>query len=93
MPFSVGGPDFIALDENHFIGGGRIDGKYTSLFTFTRDGDFKIVLKLPSNSDSSYPGFVIDNNKLFVSYYSSHETKKASIYFAEIPLSYFRLKE
>ncbi len=90
MPFSLGGPEFIALDENHFIGGGRINGEYTGLFSFTREGEVKIILKLPSDRDSSYPGFVIENEKLYVSYYSSHETEKASIYFAEIPLSYFK---
>jgi hypothetical protein len=89
MPFSVGGPDFIPLDENHFVGGGRINGQYTALFTFTRDGNFKEILRLPSNADSSYPGFVTDGGKLFVSYYSSHETAKAAIYFAKIPLDYF----
>jgi hypothetical protein len=89
MPFSVGGPDFIALDGDHFVGGGRIDGKYTGLISFTREGGFKEILKLPSNADSSYPGFVRENGKLFVTYYSSHETEATSIYFAEIPLEHF----
>ena len=88
MPYFIGGPDFLALDEEHFVGGGRIDGKYTGLVSFTRDGDFREMLKLPSNADSSYPGFVLENEKLFISYYSSHETGVTSIYFAEIPLSY-----
>jgi len=87
-PFFIGGPDFIALDDDHFVGGGRIDGQYTGLISFTREGDFKEVLRLPSNSDSSYPGLVLENGKLFVSYYSSHETGVTSIYLAEIPISY-----
>jgi len=89
MPFFIGGPDFIALDEYHFVAGGRIDGKYTGLISFTREGDFREVRRLPSNADSSYPGFVLENEKLFISYYSSHETDVTSIYFAEIPLTYF----
>lgn len=89
LPFFVGGPDFIALDDNHFIGGGRINGKYTGLFTFTREGHFKEILQLPSNADSSYPGFVVFDGRLYLSYYSSHETPKTSIYLAEIPLSFF----
>lgn len=89
MPFFVGGPDFIPLDDKQFVGGGRINGNFTGLFSFTRDGDFGNVLKLPSNSDSSYPGFVIENGILYITYYSSHETEKTSIYFAEVPLSYF----
>lgn len=90
MPFFMGGPDFIALDEDHFVGGGRIDGKYTGLISFTREGGIKEIMKLPSNADSSYPGFVLENGNLFVSYYSSHETEVTSIYFAEIPLEHFR---
>ena len=86
-PFFIGGPDFIEVGENRFIGGGRINKKYTGLVSFTEDGDFEEVLRLPSNSDSSYPGFVFENKTLYMSYYSSHETKKTSIYFAEIPLS------
>ncbi len=93
MPFFVGGPDFIPLDDEHFVGGGRINGNFTGLISFTRDGDFRNVLKLPSNSDSSYPGFVIENGKLYISYYSSHETERTSIYFAELPLSYFDSKK
>ncbi len=43
----IGGPDFIPLDDEHFVGGGRIDGNFTGLISFTRDGDFRNVLKLP----------------------------------------------
>jgi len=85
-PYFIGGPDFVAIDGGKFIGGGRINREYTGLVSFGENGDFKEVLKLPSNSDSSYPGFVFENDILYMSYYSSHETKKTSIYFAEIPL-------
>lgn len=88
-PFFIGGPDFIALGENRFVGGGRIDGK-TGIISFDADGNFKKVLDLPSNSDSSYPGFVLRKNQLFISYYSSHETEKTSIYLAQLPLHYFK---
>ncbi len=43
----IGGPDFIPLDDEHFVGGGRINGNFTGLISFTRDGDFRNVLKLP----------------------------------------------
>ena len=86
LPVSVGGPDFIGLSDGYFIGGGRINGKYTGLFRFTRTGEFREMKKLPSNADSSYPGFVIEKGSLYVSYYSSHETPKTAIYFAKIPL-------
>lgn len=86
-PFFIGGPDFTEVRENRFIGGGRINKKYTGLVSFPEDGDFEEVLRLPSNSDSSYPEFVFENEILYMSYYSSHETKETSISFAEIPLS------
>ena len=50
-PFFIGGPDFKEVGENRFIGGGRINKKYTGLVSFTEDGDFEEVLRLPSNSD------------------------------------------
>ena len=85
-PYFIGGPDFVPIGEGQYIGGGRINREYTGLVVFDKDGNFREVLKLPSNSDSSYPGFVIKNDTLYMSYYSSHETEKTSIYFAEIPL-------
>jgi hypothetical protein len=42
-------------------------------------------LKLPSGGDTSYPGMLVYKNKLWVSYYSSHQGK-TSIYLAKIPL-------
>ena len=85
-PYFIGGPDFVSIGEGQYIGGGRINREYTGLVSFDKNGDFREVLKLPSNSDSSYPGFVFENDTLYMSYYSSHETEKTSIYFAEIPL-------
>lgn len=85
-PYFIGGPDFVAMGGDQYIGGGRIDRQYTGLVSFGKNGNFKEVLKLPSNSDSSYPGFVFENDILYMTYYSSHETEKTAIYFAEIPL-------
>ena len=76
----------MAIAEGQFLGGGRINSEYTGLLSFSENGDFKEVLRLPSNSDSSYPGFVFENDTLYMSYYSSHETEKTSIYFAKIPI-------
>lgn len=85
----LGGPDFIAIDDNLLVSGTRIyeaEGRYTALFAGDRSGNFSKILQLPSGGDNSYPGFVTHKNKLFVSYYSSHEGN-ASVYLAEIPLS------
>jgi hypothetical protein len=88
----LGGPDFIALEDNLLVSGTRVhDNKepYTALFEGDRSGKFRKILPLPSGGDNSYPGFAIRDNKLYVSYYSSHEGN-ASIYLAEIPLTYIK---
>jgi len=87
----LGGPDFIALKGDHLVLGTRVygeKGNVTALFAGDRSGNFRKVLTLPSGGDNSYPGFVFRKNKLYVSYYSSHEGK-TSIYFAEIPAGLF----
>ncbi len=43
------------------------------------------LLKLPSGGDCGYPGLVWHDDKLYVSYYSSHE-KKTAIYMAQVSL-------
>jgi hypothetical protein len=43
------------------------------------------LVRFPSGGDTSYPGFVIHDGTLYVSYYSSHEGK-TSIYLAKMPL-------
>ena len=83
-----GGPDFIPLNDNYFIACARIyeSTSGTGLFLVTKDGKFSKILRLPSGGDNSYPGLVIVKDRLYVSYYSSHEGH-TNIYFAEIPLS------
>ena len=44
---------------------------------------FEPVLILPSSGDCSYPGLVWHDDRLWMSYYSSHEGK-ANIYLAVI---------
>jgi hypothetical protein len=62
----------------------------TALFTGKNSGNFVETITLPSGGDNSYPGFLISGNELWVRYYSTHETKNASIYLAKIPLEYFK---
>lgn len=83
-----GGPDFAALNDDLLIAGTRVydTPSYTGLFLVNRAGQFKKFLRLPSGGDNSYPGFVVGKDKVYVSYYSSHEGN-SSIYFVEIPLS------
>ena len=87
----LGGPDFIVLDDQTIIAGTRsyfLPGSYkTLLLKGTPEGRFTEICFLPSGGDTSYPGFIVEGDELWVSYYSSHETDKASVYLAKIPLS------
>jgi len=89
LKIRLGGPNFICLPNGRFLAGtrgGYENRKYcTSLVWLTRGGGVSPIFTLPSSGDTSYPGFVPDDDKLLVSYYSSHEDK-TSIYLATIRL-------
>lgn len=82
---SIGGPNFLFLPDGTLFGGGRVKGK-TGLGVFDAEGKYKNLTTLPSDGDNSYPGFCLDGDTLWVSYYSSHENK-TSIYLTRIPVS------
>ena len=102
----LGGPDFIVTGPETLIGGSRapiIGGtNKTIVFKGTTDGVFDPICILPSAGDTSYPGFLIVGDELWVSYYSCHESmhpgllknpyelSKPSVYLAKIPLTLFR---
>ena len=50
-----------------------------------KSGTLTPALKLPSSGDTSYAGMVWHDERLWVSYYSSHEGK-TSIYVAKVKL-------
>lgn len=91
LNYRLGGPDFLFLSKRKLIIGTRAYGEKTATVILVTDLDGRILktIKLPSGGDTSYPGMVIYEKKLWVSYYSSHEGK-ASIYLAKIPLSYLK---
>jgi len=84
----IGGPNFIVLPGDRMVEGGRWfeqgtpASAKTAVGWMTRTG-YQPELVLPSNGDSSYPGFAYYRNVLWTLYYSSHEGK-ASIYLAKI---------
>jgi hypothetical protein len=89
MTHRLGGPDFLVLPAGELILGTRtFDGREAStvLGKLTENGRVEQLIKLPSGGDTSYPGLVVHNEGLYVSYYSSHEEKTA-IYLAKIPLA------
>lgn len=87
----IGGPAMLKLDDNYALVTGRII-KNAKLVTallkmnlFT--GALQELMILPSSGDNSYPGLVIKNQTLWISYYSSHQDNKSCIYMAKIDIS------
>jgi hypothetical protein len=84
----IGGPQLIRLADGRFVAAGRrSDGAVrTSLMWLDPEkGAVREFLRLPSGGDTSYPGLVMHDGLLWVSYYSSHEGK-TSIYLAKVRL-------
>lgn len=99
MTERLGGPNFIFLDDKTLCIGSRLyvpnppgsAKEYkeyrTALFITDLRGKIRKTIIIPqSGGDTSYPGMVMNNNDLWMSYYSSHEGK-GSIYLAKIPVS------
>lgn len=89
--YSVGGPNFLILDEGEIWIAGRL--MYASPYGIiaktgllcSEGRGFRRKLLLPSGGDSSYPGMIRHEDFLWISYYSSHEGSTA-IYFAKVLL-------
>ena len=83
----LGGPDFLILPNNKMICGTReylSDGENKMILAkITNAGDLTKLVTLPSEGDCSYPGMVIKDNILYISYYSTHEGK-TTIYLAKM---------
>src|SRR5690606_36167460 len=73
----VGGPAALFLPDGRLLGSGRLQkpgGPKTVLFNVdTESGNLSEWLTLPSGGDTRYPGLVWHEDKLWMSYYSSHE--------------------
>jgi hypothetical protein len=79
----VGGPNFIILPDGRMVAAVRLyDGKVrTSLCELDPEaGTLVERLPLPSGGDCSYAGLVWHDDRLWISYYSSHEGGKGKIY-------------
>ena len=84
----IGGPQMIALPDGRLVAGVRLydGGARTSLCEVDVDqGTLQEIVRLPSQGDNSYPGLVWHEDRLWVSYYSSHEGK-TSIYLSQIKM-------
>ena len=84
----VGGPHLLQLPDGRLLAAGRdyIGGATTRLWWLdAKKPELTEIERFPSGGDTSYPGLVWHQDRLWVSYYSSHEGK-TNIYFAEVQL-------
>ncbi len=82
----IGGPHMIQIPGGEIITATRFyDGKVRTGISRLDIKNNKLdeLVTLPSGGDTSYPGLVWHEGKLYVSYYSSHEGK-TSIYLAVV---------
>ena len=82
----LGGPDLIVLDDGSMLCAPREylpSKQQTMIARVDVTGKTTKLLSLPSGGDCSYPGLLMKDSTLLVSYYSSHEEKTA-IYLARI---------
>lgn len=85
MLHRLGGPDVLVLDDHTILAGTRThsaQGNSTSILLGDRYGDFHAIYQLPSGGDCSYPSFLQEDDRIWMTYYSSHEGS-ADIYLAE----------
>lgn len=86
LGFYYGGPNLIRDPKGNWWTAGRIikGGAKTVLCRLDLEKiKLQPMLTLPSGGDTSYPGLVWHDDRLWVSYYSSHQGR-TSVYLAEV---------
>ncbi len=84
----IGGPQLLRLPDGRILAGVRLyDGKVRTALCWVHTGEGRLeeFLTLPSGGDTSYPGLVWHGDRLWMSYYSSHEGR-TQVYVARIRL-------
>lgn len=92
LPWRCGGQDFLIRPDGEVISVARSlylwDHETTSIYTGSlEEGPVRQTFVLPSDGDTSYAGMLIEDDTLWVSYYSCHLTgEKPAIFLARVPL-------
>jgi len=86
------GPNFLMVDENKMIFSGAFySWVYLGIYN-VETNTFNQMIEIPSFGDGSYPGMLIKDNFLWLSYYTSFENDEgSSVYVAKIYLNYFSI--
>ncbi|SHG94376.1 hypothetical protein [Flavobacterium defluvii] len=85
--YSFGGPDFVFYKDGLLVSGRENHKVILGYYDLTTN-EYKKLYTLKSAGDCSYPGMVLKNDILWISYYSGHENKSGtSIYLSRIDLT------
>ena len=84
----IGGPVWVHLTNDTMLVAGREwtgSSLATTLWTLTLSSSrLDKIVTLPSGGDNSYPGLILEGDKLWMTYYSSHIDNKSRVYIAEL---------
>lgn len=84
----IASPNLLLLPDNRIIAGVRyLEPSARTSISLINPVEKKIteILQLPSGGDNGYPGMILQDDTLLISYYSSHE-QRTSIYLAKVKL-------
>ncbi len=76
LPERMGGPNLVQLPGGEWLAAYRRyrpNGQRTALALIGLNGSLQQLALLPSGGDTSYPGMLIEGDRLLISYYSGHE--------------------
>ena len=88
----IGGPNLLVLSDEEYVIAGREytpTSSRTSLGVLRAGEPFAFGLELPSAGDTSYPGLLVLQDELWVSYYSGHQGQ-VGVYLARLRLPVLR---
>ena len=88
LPERMGGPNLVQLPSGEWLAAYRRyrpNGQRTALALIKLNGSLQQLAVLESGGDTSYPGLLIEGERLLMSYYSGHDGK-TKVYFLETPL-------
>ena len=89
LPERMGGPNLIQLPGGEWLAAYRRyrpNGQQTALALIKLNGSLQQLAVLESGGDTSYPGLLLEGDRLLLSYYSGHE-EKTKVYFLDAPIA------
>lgn len=87
---NIGGPNFL-IYKNYLLISGRINNK-TMLYSYNlQNKEIKEMITLPTISECGYPGLYIEDDMLYLVYYTGASNNEYAINLASINLTKFNL--